>query len=150
MLFSNYRPVSVLPIFSKILERLMYNRLLAFINKHDILYSYQFGFRSEHSPELALLLLVDKVSNALENGDFVLGLFLDFSKFFDTVNHDILFLKLEKYGIRGIALDLFKSYLSNRQQYVVLEIPRTTRAPFLLLALRAPSSRFTLGPHHEA
>ena len=119
MLFSNYRPVSVLPVFSKILERLMYNRLLLFINEHDILYRYQFGFRADHSPNLALLLMVDKISDALENGDYVLGLFLDFSKAFDTVNHDILFLKLENYGIRGVALNMFKSYLSNRYQYVV-------------------------------
>ena len=119
MLFSNYRPVSVLPVFSKILERLMYNRLLDFINKNNILYLYQFGFRANHSPNLALLFLVDKLSNALESGDYVLGLFLDFSKAFDTVNHDILYFKLEHYGIRGTALDMFKSYLSNRYQYVV-------------------------------
>ena len=119
MIFSNYRPVSVLPVFSKILERLMYNRLLGFINKHRILYMYQFGFRADHSPNLALLLLVDKLSKALEEGEYVLGLFLDFSKAFDTVNHTILFTKLEHYGIRGVALNMFKSYLSNRHQYVV-------------------------------
>ena len=118
MLFSNYRPVSVLPLFSKILERLMYKRLLSFVNKHKILYSYQFGFRENHSPNLALIYLVDKISNALENGDYVLGLFLDFSKAFDTVNHEILFKKLEHYGIRGVALEWFQSYLSSRKQYV--------------------------------
>ena len=115
----SYRPVSVLPVFSKILERLMYKRMLSFIQKHHILYSYQFGFRIDHSPNLAMLFLIDKLSNALENGDYVLGLFLDFSKAFDTVNHDILFLKLEHYGIRGVALDMLKSYLSNRYQFVV-------------------------------
>ena len=119
MSFSNYRPVSVLPLFSKVLERLMYNRLLSFINKHKLLYSYQFGYRCNHSPELALLCLVDKISNSLENEYFVLGLFLDFSKAFDTVNHDILFTKLEYLGMRGIPLVWLKSYLSNRKQYVV-------------------------------
>ena len=118
MSLSNYRPVSVLPVFSKILERLMYNRLLSFVNKYKILYMYQFGFRADHSPNLALLFLVDKISDALEKGEYVLGLFLDFSKAFDTVNHQILFKKLEYYGVRGTALSLFKSYLENRTQYV--------------------------------
>ena len=118
MEFSNYRPVSILPLFSKILERLMYNRLLSFINKHKLLYSFQFGFRAGHSPELALFYLIDKISDALGRGEYVLGLFLDFSKAFDTVNHKILFTKLEFYGIRGQVLDWFKSYLSFREQYV--------------------------------
>ena len=81
--FSNYRPVTVLPLFSKLLERLMYQRLLSFIDKHNILYSFQFGFREMHCPNLALIVLVDRISKALENGDFMLGLFLDSSKAFD-------------------------------------------------------------------
>ena len=117
-MFSNYRPVSVLPLFSKILERLMYTRLLSFLNVHNVLYAYQFGFRLGHSPGLALVLLVDKISQALEKGEYVLGPFLDFSKAFDTVNHDILFEKLEFYGIRGLPLTWFKSYLADRKQFV--------------------------------
>ena len=76
MVFSNYRPVSDLPLFSKILEHLVYTRLLSFINKHKLLYSYQFDFRRGHYPELALICLVDRISNALENGEYVLRLFL--------------------------------------------------------------------------
>ena len=127
MTFSNYRPVSVLPLFSKILENLMFTRLLSFINKYRLLYSNQFGFRRGHSPDLALICLVDKISNALENGEYVLGLFLDFSKAFDTVNHDILFTKLEYLGIRDISLQWFKSYLSDREQYVVYNECNSTR-----------------------
>ena len=96
----------------------MYSRLLSFLNKHNILYAYQFGFRMHHSPNLALIVLVDGISKALENGDFVLGPFLDFSKAFDTVNHSTLYEKLEFYGVRGLALQWFQSYLSGRTQYV--------------------------------
>ena len=96
----------------------MCSHLLSFINKHNILYAFQFGCITMHSPNLALIILVDRISKALENGDFVLGLFLDFSKAFDTVSHSILYKKLESYGVRGLALKWFKSYLSEREQYV--------------------------------
>ena len=116
MVFSNYRPVSVLPLFSKIREHLMYTRLLSLINKHKLLYSYQFGFCRGHSPDLELICLVDRISNALESRECTLGLFLDFSRAFDTVNHDILFNKLECLGIRDTPLQRFKSFLSDREQ----------------------------------
>ena len=117
-IFSNYRPVSVLPIISKILERIMYNRLIKYLNDNKILYAFQFGFRKNHSAAMVLITLVDKISMALEDGEFAIGLFLDFSKAFDTINYEILYMKLLHYGIRGCALDWFKSYLSNRKQYV--------------------------------
>ena len=118
MVFGHYRPVSVLPIFSKVLEKIMYSRLIDFFNKHNTLYKYQFGFRNNHSTYMALILLIDKITNAIENGDCVIGIFLDFSKAFDTIDHAILLQKLEMLGIRGIAHTWLQSYLSNRYQYV--------------------------------
>ena len=118
-LFNSYRPVSVLPLFSKILERIVYNRLIEFFNKHSVLYDYQFGFRKLYSTHMALITLIDKLSNALDEGSRVVGIFLDFSKAFDTIDHDILLLKLEHYGVRGLALDWFKNYLNSRFQYVM-------------------------------
>ena len=118
MIFSNYRPVSVLPVFSKIIERLLYNRLLKFINDNDLLYKYQFGFQKGRSTHMALIILINKISEALENGDCVIGIFLDFSKAFDTVDHIILLQKLYFYGIQDITLSWFENYLSNRKQYV--------------------------------
>ena len=95
MIFSIYRPVSVLPAFSKIYEWIMYN--------FDLLYDFQFGFRTGYSPNIALIYLVDKIIDSLNNGKFVIGLFLDFKKAFDAVNHEIMLSKLYHYGIRGVA-----------------------------------------------
>ena len=116
--FSNYRPVSVLPVFSKILERLMYNRMIKFINKNNILYQYQFGFRQNRSTNMALITLVDKISSAIDNGECVIGVFIDLRKAFDTVDHNILISKLNKYGFRGLSQKWLNDYLSNRQQFV--------------------------------
>ena len=93
-MFNNYHPVSILPVFSKILEKLMYNRILSFINKHKLLFEYQFGFREKHGTDIALIVLLDKIMSSINDGEIVLGVCLDLSKAFDTVNHDILLKKL--------------------------------------------------------
>ena len=116
MEFSNYRPVSVLPVFSKVLERLMYNRLIDFINENKLLYKFQFGFQKGKSTNMALITLIDKLSEALDKGELAIGVFLDFSKAFDTVDHKILTQKLDLYGIKGIYNNWFKNYLENRKQ----------------------------------
>ena len=82
------------------------------------MYAFQFGFRALHFPQLSILLLVDNISKALEEADYVLGLFLDFSKAFDTVNHEIIFKEMEFYCIRGTPLTLFTNYICGRFQYV--------------------------------
>ena len=120
-LINNYRPVSVLPCYSKIHEKLMYNRIYNFIHKHSLLNEYQFGFRQKRSTNQALIVLLDKTTAALDKGDIVLGVFLDFSKAFDTVGHQMLLNKMYKYGIRGIAFKWMESYLSNRRQFVLFK-----------------------------
>ena len=118
MMFNNYRPISLISVFAKILERLMYIRLLKFINKNQIFNKHQFGFRDKHSTFMALIILIKNLVNAIDNGKCAVGIFLDFQKAFDTVDHCILLDKLYFYGIRGQAFDWFSSYLHNRQQLV--------------------------------
>ena len=117
-MFSNYRPISLLTCFSKIFEKVAYNQLIDYLEKFDILYKFQFGFRKKYGTEFAFSYLTSKISEALDNREHALGVFLDLSKAFDTVNHHILLNKLSHYGIRGITLKWFSSYLSHRCQYV--------------------------------
>ena len=117
--FSNdCRPISILPCFSKILEKLMYKRLMNYIDENNILSSHQYGFRSKSSTNHAIAELVDKITRAIENNEYTIGVFLDLSKAFDTVNHNILSQKLYFYGIRGKCHDWLKDYLANRKQIV--------------------------------
>ena len=114
---SNYRPISLLSVFHKLLEKLMYNRLINFLENHDILFDKQFGFRSKHNTDHAIL---SKIQNSIEGREYSCGIFPDFSKAFDTVNHKILLKKLEHYGIRGIANEWSRSYLDDRLQIVIV------------------------------
>ena len=117
--FSNYRPVSVLPVLSKVLERLVYNRIVEFISKNNILYDFQFGFREKHSCDLALITLSEKIIQAIENNKYCIGVFLDLSKAFDTMDHEILLQKLYQYGFRGPSLTWIRNYLEDRGQFVI-------------------------------
>ena len=117
---NNYRPISLLPIFSKILERLVHKRLMNFLTKHNTLFEHQFGFQPNKTTSMAILDIYTKIVSALENKEIACCIFLDFAKAFDTVNHNILLQKLENYGIRGLPLKWFTSYLHKRHQVVKL------------------------------
>jgi len=113
----NYRPISLLKIFGKILEHIVSTRVNSYFTKFHLFYDLQFGFRPKHSTKLALLNTVDDILTSLDNNNYVAGIFFDLSKAFDSINHTILVKKLEHYGIRGLMLNWFKSYLAGRSQY---------------------------------
>ena len=117
--FINYRPISVLPSFSKIFEKIVLNRMMSYLHVKDILSCSQYGFRQNHSTYMAIIDMYDKISTSLDNNEFSIGVFIDLSKAFDVLDHNILLRKLEHYGFRGIVLSWFRSYLQCRKQYVL-------------------------------
>ena len=116
--YSNYRPISLLSNIEKILEKLMYKRLYTFLNNNNIIYNLQFGFRQQYSTSHTLTNITENIRKALDGGNIGCGVFVDLQKAFDTADHQIVLAKLNHYGIRGVSNDWFKSYLSNRNQYV--------------------------------
>ena len=114
----NYRPISVLPCLSKILEKLIHDRLTDFLTNHQVISETQHGFRKQKSTTSAILQLTDNILNSFDQEQFTIALFLDLSKAFETVDHHILLNKLEHYGIRETSLKWFESYLKNRKQIV--------------------------------
>ena len=117
-LFTNYRPVSLLPQFSKIVEKLFNKRLMDFVDKNELLYNGQYGFRHNMSTSLALLQLTEDITTQMDEANYTIGIFIDLKKAFDTIDHEILIKTLEYYGIRGIASKWLKSYLADRSQVV--------------------------------
>ena len=116
--FDNYRPISLLPAISKIFEKIACKQLYKYFTDHKLLYENQYGFRKDHSTELASLEISDRILHDLDNSKIPISVFLDLSKAFDTLDHSILTTKLKYYGINGTALEWFRSYLSNRKQFV--------------------------------
>ena len=122
---NNYRPISLLSNISKVFEKLIYSRLYNFLTKHECLHDLQFGFRETHSTTHTLIKITDTIREALDNGKFACGVFIDLQKAFDTVNHDILLNKLEYHGIRGDVNNLFRTYLTLLSQgFLGLPEPR--------------------------
>ena len=118
LLCENYRPISLLPIFSKIFEKVICERMYDFAEQNKLIYERQFGFRARHSTNHALISTTESIKSQIDQGNYVGGVFIDLQKAFDTVNHDILCEKLAYYGFRRNCQLLIRSFLSNRQQFV--------------------------------
>ena len=132
----NYRPISILPCFSKIYEKIVYKQLYEHLTLHNLLFEKQFGFQENHSTDHAALLLTEKILDSFDKNEFTASIFIDLSKAFDTVDHDILIKKLNYYGVSGVALQWFISYLQKRKQLVIngenyLDITRMKETSFL-------------------
>ena len=112
-------PFSVLPCFSKVLEKVIYNKLHNYLTKSNILFSKQLGFWAGHSTGHAAVKLLDEITNGFIENKYTLGVFIDLSKAFNTVNHSILLEKLHLYRVGGKTFQWFESYLSHRKQYLV-------------------------------
>lgn len=128
-LFTNYRPISLLPNISKILEKVVHKRIYKFFNDKELLFHSQYGFRNNHSTNLAISELMSSILKGFDEKKYTLGLFLDLSKAFDTIDHDILIAKLYHYGIRGVALTWLKNYLTGRNQYVEFKGTKSNMLP---------------------
>ena len=138
----NYRPISLLPNFSKILEKIVSNRLIGFLGDHNLISEHQFGFRKGHSTIHPLMLFMNNLTSALNKKQISIAIFCDLRKAFDTVNHKILLDKLQNMGVRGVELLWFKNYLSNRKQFVSI---RDANSVLMEIILGVPQGSI-LGP----
>ena len=127
---NNYRPISLLLTMSKVIEKIVYKRTYNFLNESGQVYTSQYGFRSGHSCQDAVAELVGEITRNKDMGLHTIGVFLDLSKAFDTLEHQVLLDKLSKYGIRGTPLDWFRSYLTGRKLRVKCMIESTQKQEY--------------------
>ena len=118
---NNYRPVSLLNAFSKVFEKIVFFQLYDYFKDNKLLYNGQYGFRKDHSTELATMELIDRALSEIDRKNCAIAVFMDLSKAFDTLDHKILIKKLHYYGVRDKELEWFTNYLNNRWQYVELD-----------------------------
>ena len=146
-LSTNYRPISLLITLSKLLEKLVYKCTYDFLDSTGQIYVSQYGFRAKHSCEHAIQELLENILKGFEQKRLTISVFLDLSKAFDTISHEVLFIKLEKYGLWGICLDWFKSYLSDRRMQVkcVTECGSVDYSDYELIDIGTPQGSI-LGP----
>ena len=116
---SNLRPVSLLPITSKLIEKIVHNRVYEFLENNNILDNRQGGFRPKHSTSNTTATFIDDIYNAFNNNNILIVTYIDAMKAFDTVNHDILLKKAQKYGIKGNVFNWLKNYLSDRLECTI-------------------------------
>jgi hypothetical protein len=138
----NFRPISLLNTISKLLEKIVAKKLIYHLESNDLIYANQYGFLPNRSTEQNLMQIIKYVSNALNDGMYCVGIFLDLKKAFDVCSHTILLKKLRKMGINGLAHSWFASYLSGRSQKV--DINGVTSEPYNLDISVIQGS--TLGP----
>ena len=115
---NNYRPISLLPVFSKIFEKIVQKQVYSYLNNNNLLFDSQHGFRENYSTESAVLELTDHLKSQIDKHHLPMCLFLDLSKAFDTINFDIMLIKLRRLGFNSLALNWFETYLKHRKQFV--------------------------------
>lgn len=138
----NYRPTALLPVITKVIEKLLLKRLSLFFSENNLITPSQYGFIKRKSTDLALLNMAEKTKQNIELKLLTMGIFVDLTKAFDLINHELLLQKLSAYGVRGVALNLIESYLSNRCQFVTLADTISTTKP---IAIGVPQGSI-LGP----
>ncbi len=134
--------MSLLPAISKCFEKVIFLQIYNFFQEKKLLYCAQYGFRTEHSREFAALELVDKIILNMDKMETPIGIFLDLSKAFDTLDHEILLYKLKQYGFNCNALNLMKSYLTDHKQFVQID---DTQSDFSNIIIGVPQGSI-LGP----